>query len=149
MEQIAQFWIPGRTIPKQRPRVTCNGTYYTQNYVDWMAIAIAEICYQKRMYGYQTPHVPVKVESQFINFRLGDCDNLEGACLDAMVKAEYLINDNSKYVVDNRGFFSARRKQKGKPSVIGCIIKVFEHPGIAQVSQEDWDFVVKFEEDGP
>ena len=140
-ELIAQFWIPTRVVPKQRPQVSSNGVYYKENYVDWMDYAVTEICCQKYLSDYQTPQSPVKVESQFVNFRLGDCDNLEGACLDALVRAGYLLDDGSKYVVDNRGFFSLRRARKNQPKVVGCIIKVFSHPGIVKISKEDWDFI--------
>lgn len=85
--------LVGNIVPKPRPIVTKQGTFMPKRYTIWKTNAIIDFRTQ-----YKASPL-AKVESITIKLigkhsRRGDCDNISGAVLDALVQAEILANDN-------------------------------------------------------
>ena len=85
---IINFYIPGKVVPKARPRVTTNGTYLPPRYREWRNLAEVEIYRQISELNLETK-LPIKKAAVSISFcgkhrTNSDLDNLAGACLDAL-----------------------------------------------------------------
>lgn len=91
--QLSQlkFWIPGRVVPKARPRFAGGRTLLPANYRCWRRMAEVEIFKQSNQLV-----LPVKratVEVRLVGHKIGDADNILGSCLDALVAAGVLLDD--------------------------------------------------------
>ena len=88
------FILKGEIIPKARPKVTRNGTFYPPRYKDFLEDATRQLIIQKKVFRRKlTP--PCELEIVLYNpHRRGDCDNLAGSIMDVLVRAEILPNDN-------------------------------------------------------
>ena len=85
---IINFYIPGKVVPKARPRVTTNGTYLPPRYRAWRNQAEVEIYRQVSELNLEVD-LPIKRAAISISFcgkhrTNSDLDNLAGACLDAL-----------------------------------------------------------------
>jgi len=114
------IWIPGRGVGKARPRFTRYGTYMPQRYLDWQTAAISWI----KQSGIQPYKVPVEVKCKFVNFFSSDSDNLVGAVIDALVKAEVLQNDSSSFVTGQSGNFCKVYKLRGVEKPVGILVQI-------------------------
>jgi len=90
---VLTLTIPGQIVPKARPRVTANGTFMPHRYRQWkdQAIAILSSQYQGQPLTV-TKSITITLTGK--HSRRGDIDNLSGSCLDALVQAGILTNDN-------------------------------------------------------
>lgn len=82
------FYIPGKVVPKARPRVTSKGTYLPQRYRQWRNMAEVEICRQVLDMNLKD-ELPIKKAAIYLSFcgkhrTNSDLDNMAGACLDAL-----------------------------------------------------------------
>ncbi|MEB3342676.1 RusA family crossover junction endodeoxyribonuclease [Okeania sp.] len=82
------FYLPGKVVPKARPRVTANGTYLPPQYRAWRNQAEVEIYRQISELNLEI-NLPIKRAAIYISFcgkhrTNSDLDNLAGACLDAL-----------------------------------------------------------------
>lgn len=88
-----KFWIPGRVIPKARPRITTRHAYLPTNYREWRRMAeviiVSQIVNKSKL-----PLAIALVEVNLTGKHRGDLDNLAGSCLDALVSAGVLTDDN-------------------------------------------------------
>ncbi len=85
---IIHLYIPGKVVPKARPRVTTNGTYLPPRYRTWRNQAEVEIYRQVSELNLEV-NLPIKKAAISISFcgkhrTNSDLDNLAGACLDAL-----------------------------------------------------------------
>lgn len=96
--------LPGKVVPKARPRVSRGHAYLPKRYRDWKDGAIAHFVSQCPA-GWQ-PLTLAAIGIQFSRQR-GDLDNLAGAVLDALVQAGVLVDDRLTVVrrlsVDSSG----------------------------------------------
>ncbi|NES96302.1 MAG: RusA family crossover junction endodeoxyribonuclease [Desertifilum sp. SIO1I2] len=95
---ILSLYIPGAIVPKARPRVTANGTFMPKRYQEWRNRAEGEIILQLAQ-KYPDWHFPLEkviVEVHLIGKHRtnADGDNIVGSCLDALVAAGAIKNDN-------------------------------------------------------
>ena len=86
--EIINFYIPGKVVPKARPRVTANGTYLPPRYRAWRNLAEVEIYRQISEHNLEK-NLPIQKAAISIRFcgkhrTNSDLDNLAGACLDAL-----------------------------------------------------------------
>ncbi|MGB3511973.1 MAG: RusA family crossover junction endodeoxyribonuclease [Microcoleaceae cyanobacterium] len=86
--EIINFYIPGKVVPKARPRVTANGTYLPPRYRAWRNLAEVEIYRQVSEFNLEA-NFPIQKAAISISFcgkhrTNSDLDNLAGACLDAL-----------------------------------------------------------------
>ncbi len=98
--EILSFWIPGRVIPKARPRVTRNGTFLPQLYKQWRLRAEGEILMQLQQMHPQ-PQLPIQqaaVRIMLYGKHRGDGDNCIGSVCDALVSAGLLPSDTLKHL---------------------------------------------------
>ena len=82
------LYIPGKVVPKARPRVTTNGTYLPPRYRTWRNEAEVEIYRQVSELNLEV-NLPIQKAAISISFcgkhrTNSDLDNLAGACLDAL-----------------------------------------------------------------
>lgn len=82
------FYIPGKVVPKARPRVTSKGTYLPPRYRQWRNMAEVEICRQVLDMNIKD-ELPIKKAAISLSFcgkhrTNSDLDNMAGACLDAL-----------------------------------------------------------------
>lgn len=90
-----RFWIPGRTIPKARPRVGTKRPYLPANYRCWRRLAELEIINQiPAKYKSKLPIECAHITIKFTGKHRGDPDNCSGSCLDALVSAGVLKDDS-------------------------------------------------------
>jgi len=85
---IIHLYIPGKVVPKARPRVTANGTYLPPRYRTWRNQAEVEIYRQVSELNLEV-NLPIQKAAISISFcgkhrTNSDLDNLAGACLDAL-----------------------------------------------------------------
>ena len=85
---IINLYIPGKVVPKARPRVTGNGTYLPSHYRTWRNQAEVEIYRQVSELNLEAS-LPIQKAAISISFcgkhrTNSDLDNLAGACLDAL-----------------------------------------------------------------
>jgi Holliday junction resolvase RusA-like endonuclease len=140
LQPIAEFWINERGMGKARPRKTSRSRkmHMPAKYVKWMNLAVDAI--EIQMPDNAPAPVPAYVECYFLNFLSSDSDNLTGAVEDALVKAKYLGNDSSGYVVDSRGRFAKTKKRRGIPLDVGILVKVYQ----GEIVELEPDVVDKF-----
>ena len=81
--------LPGRVVPKARPRGGGGNFYLPSNYRDWKDSAIVENLAQYR--GPQIAKAKILIELH--GSHRGDADNLSGSCLDALVQSGVLTDD--------------------------------------------------------
>ncbi|MGK7920567.1 MAG: RusA family crossover junction endodeoxyribonuclease, partial [Trichodesmium sp.] len=86
--RIIRLYLPGKVVPKARPRVTANGTYLPPRYRTWRNQAEVEIYRQVSELNLEVD-LPIQKAAIFISFcgkhrTNSDLDNLAGACLDAL-----------------------------------------------------------------
>ena len=87
-------------MPKKRPRFNSDQgrAYHDDRYTKWLAEAVGQL---QEQWQQQPPITRTqKVTIQLWGHRRGDCDNLAGAVLDSLVKAEILADD-SVSVIDH------------------------------------------------
>jgi Holliday junction resolvase RusA-like endonuclease len=90
---MIQYIYEGVIVPKARPRATKRGTtYMPKNYVDNQKELI-------ELFSQQAPEKPLeKIKLDVMIYgkypRRGDCDNITGSIMDALVKAKVIKNDN-------------------------------------------------------
>jgi Holliday junction resolvase RusA-like endonuclease len=89
---MIEFTLPGNVIPKARPRVTRNGTFMPPAYKCWKTLAIARL--RSQYDGPQIEQAEVSIILRGKHPRRGDCDNIGGSVLDALVQAGILKGDN-------------------------------------------------------
>lgn len=82
------LYIPGKVVPKARPRVTTNGTYLPSGYRTWRNQTKVEIYRQISELNLEVS-LPIQKAAISISFcgkhrTNSDLDNLAGACLDAL-----------------------------------------------------------------
>lgn len=89
------FTLTGAVVAKARPRVTRQGTFLPQKYRDWKEEAIAELLSQRTRYK-SLEEVTISIE--LYGTCRGDLDNIAGAILDALVRAEIIKDDRVSLV---------------------------------------------------
>ena len=90
--------LVGAIVPKARPRVTRSGhAYLPSSYAHWKRAAIAQLTGQWRGGPIDQP-VAIGIILTGRHSRRGDCDNISGAVLDALVQSQILIDDNLIHV---------------------------------------------------
>ncbi|MGK7922167.1 MAG: RusA family crossover junction endodeoxyribonuclease, partial [Trichodesmium sp.] len=85
---VIRLYIPGKVVPKARPRVTANGTYLPPRYRTWRNQAEVEIYRQVSELNLEVD-LPIQKAAISMSFcgkhrTNSDLDNLAGACLDAL-----------------------------------------------------------------
>lgn len=89
-----KLWIPGRIIPKARPRFHQGRAMLPLNYRRWQNKTYLYVVAQIRDLAVtELPFEKAAVEIQFIGSHLGDLDNLAGALLDVMTKTNIVKDD--------------------------------------------------------
>lgn len=134
MENI--IWLPGRVIPKKRPIVTRNGTFMPKNYTNWQRGMIPILS------EFKLPK-PCGIECYFINFAMGDIDNLVGSIMDAMVKAGSIENDSSSHVCYVSGRFIKTKKKRGEEKRVGAVIKYYESKIFEASADEHFEYILQ------
>lgn len=101
-DRFITIFIPGAVVPKARPRVTANGTYFPKRYQEWRSRAEGEIILQlaRKNLNLNLPLEKAIVEVHLIGKHRtnADGDNIVGSCLDALVSAGAIKNDNLSYI---------------------------------------------------
>lgn len=88
-----KFWIPGRVVPKARPRFNGSQAYLPSGYRGWKSAAYLEVLSQLTNQIKTLPIHRAAVEMQVVGSHKGDLDNIAGSVLDVLVEAEVLIDD--------------------------------------------------------
>lgn len=91
-----KFWIPGSVVPKARPRVTRNGTYYPLRYQQWRIKAELKILSSLDLETRKVlPITRAEIRIILQGKHRGDLDNLAGAILDIMTPthANIILDD--------------------------------------------------------
>ncbi len=116
--KTVKFWLPGRVVPKARPRFYGGNISLPRNYRGWKNTAYLEIISQLQENGKSELLITkASVEMQFIGSHRGDLDNLAGAILDILCE--------TKIVVDDRVSCISRLVIEHEPgSVCGVWVKV-------------------------
>ncbi len=113
-----KFWLPGRVVPKARPRFNGGNISLPRNYRGWKNTAYLQIISQ--LEENRKTELLIKkasVEMQFIGSHRGDLDNLAGAVLDILCE--------TKIVEDDRVSCISRLVIEHEPgSVCGVWVKV-------------------------
>lgn len=94
---MIDFFIEGKIVPKARPRVTSKGTFMPESYQNWMKGTVWElISIWREKYQSIKLNFPLTlaIHLEGKHSRQGDLDNIGGAVMDALVKAQILPNDN-------------------------------------------------------
>lgn len=89
-----KLWIPGRIIPKARPRFYQGRAMLPLNYRRWQSktyLYVEKLLRSSAISG--LPFEKAIVEIQFVGSHLGDLDNLAGALLDVMTKTNIVRDD--------------------------------------------------------
>ncbi len=102
-----KFWIPGRVVPKARPRFHDGNISLPRNYRGWKNIAYLEIIRQIEERKIKAlPISRLAVEMQFVGAHRGDLDNLAGAVLDILTEAQIVADDRvsciSRLVIEHK-----------------------------------------------
>ena len=116
--KTVKFWLPGKVVPKARPRFHGGKISLPRNYRGWKNTAYLEIISQLEENGISELLITkAEVEMQFIGSHRGDLDNLAGAVLDILCE--------TKIVVDDRVSCISRLVIEHEPgSVCGVWVKV-------------------------
>ena len=89
-----KFWLPGRVVPKARPRFNGGNISLPRNYRGWKNTAYLEIISQ--LEDNVKSKLLIKkaaVEMQFLGSHRGDLDNLAGALLDILCETKIIKDD--------------------------------------------------------
>ncbi len=92
------FKLTGLIVPKARPRVYKGRASMPPAYVQWKNQAIYELWIQKANFTKSITPSEVHVTLVGKHNRKSDGDNILGAILDALVQAEYLIDDSMMHI---------------------------------------------------
>lgn len=90
---VLKFWIPGRVVPKARPRFNGSQAYLPSGYRGWRSAAYLEVLSQLTNQTKTLPIQKAAVEIQLVGQRQGDLDNVLGSCLDLLVQSQVIIDD--------------------------------------------------------
>lgn len=89
-----KFWLPGKVIPKARPRFHSGRISLPSNYRQWKNTAYLEILNQLQQRSFkEIPIEKAAVEMQFVGAHRGDLDNLAGAVLDVLTETQVVLDD--------------------------------------------------------
>ena len=89
-----KFWLPGRVVPKARPRFNGGNISLPRNYRGWKNTAYLEIISQLEENGIKELLIgKAEVEMQFIGSHRGDLDNLAGSLLDILCETKIIKDD--------------------------------------------------------
>jgi Holliday junction resolvase RusA-like endonuclease len=89
-----KFWIPGRVVPKARPRFHDGKISLPKNYRYWKNTAYLEIISQiQERTTFELPIKKVAVEMQFVGSHRGDLDNLAGSLMDILCETKIIKDD--------------------------------------------------------
>ncbi len=92
--KTVKFWLPGRVVPKARPRFHGGKISLPRNYRGWKNTAYLEIISQLEDNGIDELLITkASVEMQFIGSHRGDLDNLAGAVLDILCETKIIRDD--------------------------------------------------------
>jgi len=93
MQDVYEFTITGKCIPKARPRFS--GHAYTPiKYKEWKDNAVKQLSQQ-----YQgQPLTDCSIRIVFYGKHRGDLDNLAGSVLDALTQSKIIRDDSLKHV---------------------------------------------------
>ncbi len=92
--KTVKFWLPGKVIPKARPRFNGGKISLPRNYRGWKNTAYLEILSQLEENGISELLIGKgEVEMQFIGSHRGDLDNLAGAVLDILCETKIIKDD--------------------------------------------------------
>ena len=94
-----KFILEGSIVPKARPRANPNGgrSFTPTNYRNWQKDAYKQLNTQDKP-SEPLSGVKVLIKLEGKHSRRGDCDNVAGSILDALVKCDILKDDNLKQV---------------------------------------------------
>lgn len=101
-----KFWLPGRVVPKARPRFNGGNISLPRNYRLWKNTAHLEIISQLEENGiFELLIQKAAVEMQFKGAHRGDLDNLAGSVLDILCETKIVVDDRvsciSRLVVEH------------------------------------------------
>lgn len=103
--KVLRFWLPGRLVPKARPRFNGTQAFLPSGYRGWKSAAYLEVWRQLSNHPKIQPIRRASVEIQLVGKHRGDLDNAAGAVLDVLVEAGVLIDDRlscvSRLVVEH------------------------------------------------
>ena len=92
--KTVKFWLPGKVVPKARPRFHGGKISLPRNYRGWKNTAYLEIISQLEENGISELLITkAEVEMQFIGSHRGDLDNLAGALLDILCETKIIKDD--------------------------------------------------------
>ncbi len=92
--KTVKFWLPGKVVPKARPRFHGGKISLPRNYRGWKNTAYLEIISQFEENGISELLIgKAEVEMQFIGSHRGDLDNLAGALLDILCETKIIRDD--------------------------------------------------------
>ena len=92
--KIVQFWLPGKVVPKARPRFNGGNISLPRNYRGWKNTAYLEIISQLEDNGINELLITkASVEMQFLGSHRGDLDNLAGSLLDILCETKIIKDD--------------------------------------------------------
>ena len=102
-----KFWIPGRVVPKARPRFHDGNISLPLNYRGWKNTAYLEIFKQIEERNIKAlPISRAAVEMKFVGAHRGDLDNLAGSVLDILTQASVITDDRvsciSRLVIEHK-----------------------------------------------
>ena len=105
--KTVKFWLPGKVIPKARPRFHGGKISLPRNYRGWKNTAYLEIISQLEENGINELLITkAEVEMQFIDSHRGDLDNLAGAVLDILCETKIIRDDRvsciSRLVIEHQ-----------------------------------------------
>ena len=92
--KTVKFWLPGKVVPKARPRFHGGKISLPRNYRGWKNTAYLEIISQLEENGISELLITkAEVEMQFIGSHRGDLDNLAGSLLDILCETKIIRDD--------------------------------------------------------
>ena len=102
-----KFWLPGKVVPKARPRFHDGKISLPKNYRGWKNTAHLELISQLQNNGIKKLSIEkAAVEMQFVGTHRGDLDNLAGAVLDILCETKIVVDDRvsciSRLVVEHQ-----------------------------------------------
>jgi len=86
------LWLPGKVLPKARPRVSNGQAYLPSAYQEWKRSAVLEILCQLSDRA-SLPLARANVEIALTGKHRGDLDNLAGGILDVLVEVQVITDD--------------------------------------------------------
>lgn len=92
---ILLFKLEGKITPKARPRLGGGRAYLPDNYRRWKNDAIAQLFSQRQGLD---PISKCQIEIEIGGKQIGDCDNIAGSILDALVQSNVLVDDRLSIV---------------------------------------------------